>query len=273
MGTVIKTIPEDLDVASRYTVRVRSINSLGISSNWSEAMIVSTMEFSQLSIPMPENLTVSSAPLSVVARWTPVTDPGFSYYEIYVNPGTGEFEPSEDNLTGIMGQGNTFIITQYWDGFSYNDLIPYLDYSVKIRAISVTGVPSEYTPYAWNIAGPGGGDGGPGGGGDKELVYAMPGDLIVESGLARWYAPYNATITAVRASVGSAPTGASIIVDVLKNGVSVMNDRPTIAPDTYTDLGGPVDPNILVGDYITIDVVQVGTTYVGGDLTVQVLLE
>lgn len=42
MAERLKIVPEDLDVNSKYSVRVRSVNSFGVASAWSEAVVVDT---------------------------------------------------------------------------------------------------------------------------------------------------------------------------------------------------------------------------------------
>lgn len=107
-------------------------------------------------------------------------------------------------------------------------------------------------------------------------VFAVDGVLGTGQGQARWYAPVACTIVEVRASVGTAPTGAAILVDVEKNGTTIFTtqgNRPTIAVSTHTDVSGTPDVTALAaGDYLTFSVDQVGSTIPGSDLTVQVRL-
>jgi hypothetical protein len=82
------------------------------------------------------------------------------------------------------------------------------------------------------------------------------------------------TITSVRASVGTAPTGASVIVDVHLNGTTIFTtqgNRPTISPGAFTSGSATPDvTSVAAGDYLTIDIDQVGSTVAGAYLTVQV---
>jgi hypothetical protein len=82
------------------------------------------------------------------------------------------------------------------------------------------------------------------------------------------------TIASVRASVGTAPTGASIIVDVNKNGTTIFGTqsaRPTIAASGFTNkTTGHTVTTIADGDYFTVDVDQVGSSVAGANLTVQI---
>ncbi|MGB4957796.1 MAG: hypothetical protein WBO49_05070 [Candidatus Saccharimonas sp.] len=113
---------------------------------------------------------------------------------------------------------------------------------------------------------------------DLYVPFSISGAAYVTTGQGRVYIESSRTITRVRASVGTAPTGASLIVDVLKNGTSIYNvtpaNRPTIAAGTYTALGGTPDTTTFVnGDYITVSVVQIGSGVAGSDLTVSIRLQ
>ncbi|HEY7822992.1 MAG TPA: right-handed parallel beta-helix repeat-containing protein, partial [Acidimicrobiia bacterium] len=97
-------------------------------------------------------------------------------------------------------------------------------------------------------------------------------ELTVGSGSFRFVAPRAGTIVAVRASCGDAPTGADVIVDVNLNGstiFSTQSNRPTVADGTNN--GAETTPNttaVVGGDWLTVDVDQIGSTYGGADLTV-----
>ena len=83
------------------------------------------------------------------------------------------------------------------------------------------------------------------------------------------------TITSVRASVGTAPTGASLIVDINKNGSTIFStqaNRPAISASSNTS-GKVTNMNTAAwadGEYLTVDCDQVGSTVPGSDLTVTV---
>jgi hypothetical protein len=116
-----------------------------------------------------------------------------------------------------------------------------------------------------------------GGGGtvpDQLMPYTRPGVLVVEGGTARMRFPADATIVSVAATVNTAPTGASIIVDVNKNGTTVFTtqaNRPTIAAaGTASGDQVPAVTAIGAGDYLTVDIDQVGSTTPGADLAVVV---
>ena len=111
----------------------------------------------------------------------------------------------------------------------------------------------------------------------KIQSFSSSGPLMVEAGGHRLYNDTNAawTITSVRSSVGVAPTGSSVIVDINVNGTTVFTNqanRPTIAASASTS--GKVTAidvaTIGIGDYLTVDVDQVGSATPGSDLVVQV---
>lgn len=107
-------------------------------------------------------------------------------------------------------------------------------------------------------------------------TFTYSGTAAVATGTARWYNDTGRTLTvsSVRASAGTAPTGSALTVDVRKNGTTMFTggtDRPSIAAGTNTDTGVPAVTSIAAGDYLTVDIVAVGSTVAGADLTVQVV--
>lgn len=113
--------------------------------------------------------------------------------------------------------------------------------------------------------------------GTDQEVYTISGTLSTSTGALRLY-NHSASawgLSLIYISVGTAPTGASIIVDVLINGTSIFNvtpaNRPEIAASAYTGVSGvPDTKSIAAGEYFTVDVTQVGSTVAGADLTVQI---
>lgn len=104
--------------------------------------------------------------------------------------------------------------------------------------------------------------------------YSYTGNVTTVTGTFRLYAERAMTITAVRASVGTAPTGSSLIVDVNKNGTTIFttqSNRPTITAGTNTATAAAINvASMAIGDYLTIDIDQVGSTTPGANLTVTV---
>lgn len=117
--------------------------------------------------------------------------------------------------------------------------------------------------------------------GPQTLTYSISGRLEVGTGTFRIYNDTGRTwtILAVRVTVGTAPTGGStgVRVDVNKNGSSIFGSssaQPTIAPGTNTaKVTSFATDTVADGDYLTVDVDNVGSTNPGEDLVVQVVVK
>ena len=83
-------------------------------------------------------------------------------------------------------------------------------------------------------------------------------------------------IVSIAAMVGTAPTGSSLIVDVNKNGVTIFtsqSNRPTIsAGGNSAAVGSHSTTTVVDGDYLSVDIDQVGSSVPGSDLVVVVRL-
>lgn len=108
-------------------------------------------------------------------------------------------------------------------------------------------------------------------------AYSKQGALSVATGAMRLPIEGTYTIVGTRLMVGTAPTGASLIVDVNKNGSTIYTtqaNRPTIAASSNS--GGPGSTpdvtSLAAGDYLTVDIDQVGSTVAGSDLTVTIVV-
>ncbi len=112
--------------------------------------------------------------------------------------------------------------------------------------------------------------------------FSYAGTLATYVGQGRWYNDTGRAlfVQSVRASVGTAPAGASVIVDVNKNGTTIFTtqaNRPTIAAgaNTVKRTQGASPPDVTMiadGDYLTIDIDQIGSTTAGADLAVDIVL-
>lgn len=111
----------------------------------------------------------------------------------------------------------------------------------------------------------------------ESFTFTYQGQVATATGTSRQYVATTYTIDAVYAGINTAPTGASLIADVKKNGTSIFSsntNRPVIAAGTNYDLAGALSTTSLAaGDYLTVDVTQVGSTVPGSDLTVTVRLK
>lgn len=107
--------------------------------------------------------------------------------------------------------------------------------------------------------------------------FFKSGVLTTTTGTQRLPIDGTYTIVGTRLMVGTAPTGSSLIVDVNKNGTTIyttQGNRPTIA--AASNAGGPgTAPDVTAlaaGDYLTVDIDQVGSSVAGSDLTVSVIV-
>lgn len=108
------------------------------------------------------------------------------------------------------------------------------------------------------------------------LLFSISGTISTGTGAHRIYNDTGVplTVRAVRAAVGTAPTGASLLVDVNINGTTIFGtqtNRPTITAGTFTAAAPAINTTTIApGDYLTVDVDQVGSTIAGSNLTVAV---
>jgi hypothetical protein len=107
------------------------------------------------------------------------------------------------------------------------------------------------------------------------LQWAKAGAQTVVTGVGgRIYIGQARRIRGARISLGTAPTGASFIVDVNKNGTTIFTtqaNRPTIAAAGFaSSVAFPDVDTLVAGDYLSIDVDQIGSTVAGSDLQVVV---
>ena len=130
------------------------------------------------------------------------------------------------------------------------------------------------TVNAGNVRGPAGPEGPPGGLTEINMSYA--GTLAVVTGKIRWYASKSYSISKVMISVGTAPTGSDLTVDVKKNGTTIFttsSKRPKIAAGGFFDESDTPDvTSLIAGDYLTVDIVTVGSTIPGENLGVQIVV-
>ncbi len=108
----------------------------------------------------------------------------------------------------------------------------------------------------------------------QTATFSLTGALAVVTGTGRFYFNRACTIVSVRIAVNTPSAGASIIVDVNKNATTIFTtqgNRPTLAAGANTVLSGTPDITTMAqGDYLSIDIDQIGSTTAGSDLSVMV---
>lgn len=88
--------------------------------------------------------------------------------------------------------------------------------------------------------------------------------------------PYAFTITAVRASLTTAPTGSTLVVDINENGASILSTKISIdvSETTSTTAATPPvisDSSLADDSSITIDIDQIGSSNAGAGLKVTII--
>ena len=96
-------------------------------------------------------------------------------------------------------------------------------------------------------------------------VFTRQNDIAVLTGKARFYFDSTRIISQVRASLGTPATGSAAVIDTLINGTSIGT---TSIPDGSNTATISISKTVNAGDYATISILSVGSTYSGGDLTV-----
>jgi len=91
-------------------------------------------------------------------------------------------------------------------------------------------------------------------------------DLSVTTGTARWYAPFDLTVTSISPILGTAADD-TITTPVKKNGSTVSTI--TFAASATTGTPSANTFSMSEGDYLTLDVTTIGTTAKGKDMTTQ----
>ena len=99
-------------------------------------------------------------------------------------------------------------------------------------------------------------------------TYAIDGNVTVNTGTARFYTYDDAVLETVNAYVATAPVGASLNVSVLKNGSSAAT--LAISADATSATGSP-DVSFSQGDYVTVDITQIGSSTAGADLRINLI--
>jgi hypothetical protein len=101
-------------------------------------------------------------------------------------------------------------------------------------------------------------------------------DLTTGTAKATFRMPYAFTLTAVRASVTTAPTGATLTVDINESGTTILSTKITIdatEKTSTTAVTAPVISDSALADdsEITIDIDQIGSTIAGAGLKIYLI--
>lgn len=109
----------------------------------------------------------------------------------------------------------------------------------------------------------------------RTLLWSIPGSVYTGTNVSsRIDVAFAGQITKATAYSKTAPTGASMLIDINKNGTSIwatnQGKRLTVAATANTGNQTNFDTTSFTAtDYFTIDIDQIGSTIGGADLTVQ----
>ena len=95
-------------------------------------------------------------------------------------------------------------------------------------------------------------------------TYSYEGLLEVHAGVKRFYSSGTYTISSVDAHLSTAASGSSVNISIKKNGVEAAT--LSLAADSTSSLSNALSVGLTQGDYITIDITQIGSAAAGTDL-------
>lgn len=148
--------------------------------------------------------------------------------------------------------------------FSEGGLIGGTAQSATFNNVTVAGTAA----YAGSVALDGGETGT-----KRQLMWFMPNiPTTGTSKSARVYMPFAATITKAKAYSKTAPVGADLIFDINKNGSTIwatQGNRVKVAAAANYGTQTSFDTTSLAdGDYLDVDIDQIGSTTAGADITI-----
>jgi hypothetical protein len=116
---------------------------------------------------------------------------------------------------------------------------------------------------------------------DSDVIVIPVGDestaLTTGTSKIKFRMPFAATLLTVRASVGTAPTDSTLIVDINEAGTSVLGtklsiDAGELTSTTAASAATITDPSLADDAEISIDVDQIGSTVAGAGLKVSLFV-
>ncbi len=106
-------------------------------------------------------------------------------------------------------------------------------------------------------------------GGTSDITFTIDGSSVTGEDQISFLIPEAITVTNVFIQVDTAPTGATLIVDINKNGTTIFttqSKRPEIAISGTSDTSDTPDVTAFAqNDVLSISVDQIGSTIGGGD--------
>lgn len=112
---------------------------------------------------------------------------------------------------------------------------------------------------------------------EKGIAFYIDGELEVGTNAMSFVVPMDLTVTGGKLAVSTAPTDASLICDINKNGTTLwttQGNRPTIAAaGSSASITAPDVTSLAQGDVISLDIDQVGSTIAGANLSLTLYCE
>jgi len=106
----------------------------------------------------------------------------------------------------------------------------------------------------------------------QQFIFTVEGEIEAVTGNIEIWIPCTLTISEVRARVSVAPVGQDIIIDINKNGTSVLDvDKLVIEDGAYYGTATPDTTALADGDILTMDVDQRGSSTPGSYLVVSII--
>ena len=133
----------------------------------------------------------------------------------------------------------------------------------------------KFNPFTGKLDEVGTGGGGGGSISDVFIIACSNEDANLTVGTAKvtFRMPYAATLTGVKASVTTAPTGSNLIIDINESGTTVLStalsiDATELTSSTAATPAVISDSSLANDAVITIDIDQIGSTVAGAGLKV-----
>jgi hypothetical protein len=251
-----------------------------------------------LSITDNTHLTVQTAFTNAhtdVVPYIEETDPDVAFYDVWISTSVGFTPPAYKRDRYVHATKKAIKVADADEGSTFY---------ARVRSHDASGNRSAWIPatIAGNSSSGTTPDGiliGKGGGGKIVVTFTKPGRLRVKHYPYKWINPTGSTLNfrKARATVGDreagtgAPTGSAVKINLRRwqdptlaandpvfqvGGGGPDDDRLSIAAGAYRDTNGPSTfeiTQLLNEEAISVKVAQVGSTFPGEDLQVQVVLE
>jgi hypothetical protein len=133
--------------------------------------------------------------------------------------------------------------------------------------VDTTTAPTAGQALVWNatsgkwVAGDVAAGPGTGGIGLDSITLLQSGNLTALAGTVRWYAPYNLDVVSIKTRLRTAADG-NISIQINKNGALAVNLSIPANSTSGTEYTTPL--SMLEDDYLTVDVITVGSSSVPG---------